>query len=92
MANRLFIGNRRFSSWSLRGWLAVKLAGLEVEEVVIPLAGGTTPEVFALPGRSVPYLEHDGCGFGSRSPSSSIAPSFIRRCGPPTVPPAHGRA
>ena len=57
---RLFIGNRRFSSWSLRGWLAVHEAGLEVEEVVIPLAGGRTPDVFALPGRSVPYLEHDG--------------------------------
>ena len=60
MPDRLFIGNRRFSSWSLRGWLAVREAGLNVEEVVIPLAAGVTPEVFVLPGRSVPYLEHDG--------------------------------
>lgn len=60
MADRLYIGNRRFSSWSMRGWLAVREAGLQVKEVVIPLAGGRTPEVFALPGRSVPYLEHDG--------------------------------
>jgi len=28
---RLYIGNRRYSSWSMRGWLAVKLAGLDVE-------------------------------------------------------------
>lgn len=57
---RLYIGNRRYSSWSLRGWLAVRLAGLEVEEVVLPLAGGNTPAVLALPGRQVPYLEHRG--------------------------------
>jgi glutathione S-transferase len=58
---RLFIGTRRYSSWSLRGWLAVKLAGLDVEEVVIPLAGGTTLAVKAAsPSGMVPYLEHRG--------------------------------
>ena len=58
---RLFIGNRRYSSWSMRGWLAVRLAGLDVEEVVIPLAGGNTPAVKAVsPNGLVPYLEHDG--------------------------------
>jgi glutathione S-transferase len=58
---RLFIGTRRYSSWSLRGWLAVRLAGLDVEEVVIPLAGGDTPAVKATsPSGLVPYLEHDG--------------------------------
>ena len=29
----LYIGNRRYSSWSMRGWLAVRLAGLDVDEV-----------------------------------------------------------
>jgi len=59
--NRLFIGNRRYSSWSMRGWLAVKLAGLDVEEIVIPLAGGNTPEVKRVsPSGFVPLLEHDG--------------------------------
>lgn len=57
---RLFIGTRRYSSWSLRGWLAVRMAGLDVDEVVLPLAGGTTPDVLALPSRRVPYLEHRG--------------------------------
>ena len=58
---RLVIGNKRYSSWSLRGWLAVHLAGLEVEEVVIPLAGGTTAAIKAAsPNGMVPYLEHDG--------------------------------
>lgn len=60
-AGRLVIGNKRFSSWSMRGWLAVHLAGIEVAEEVIPLLGGTTPAVRAIsPGGTVPYLEHDG--------------------------------
>jgi glutathione S-transferase len=43
---RLFIGTRRYSSWSVR---------------VIPLAGGDTPAVKATsPSGLVPYLEHDG--------------------------------
>lgn len=60
--NRLVIGNKRYSSWSLRGWLAVRMAGLDVEETVIPLAGGgETPAVkAATPSGTVPYLEHDG--------------------------------
>jgi glutathione S-transferase len=58
---RLFIGTRRYSSWSLRGWLPVMLAGLDVETIVIPLAGGSTPAVKAVsPGGTVPYLEHRG--------------------------------
>ena len=58
---RLFIGTKMYSSWSLRGWLAVRLAGLAVEEVVIPLAGGATAAVkAATPAGLVPYLEHRG--------------------------------
>lgn len=58
---RLIIGTRRHSSWSMRGWLAVRLAGLDVAEEVIRLAGGVTPEVKARsPSGLVPYLEHRG--------------------------------
>jgi glutathione S-transferase len=58
---RLVIGNKRYSSWSLRGWLAVRLAGLDVEEVVIPMsAGGTAAIKDATPAGLVPYLEHRG--------------------------------
>ncbi len=61
MAGKLYLGTRRYSSWSLRGWLMVKLAGLEVEEVVIPLEGGNTPAIKAVsPTGLVPCLEHDG--------------------------------
>lgn len=55
----LYIGTRRYSSWSLRGWLAVRMAGLDVEEQVIQLAGGDTPAVKAVsPSGLVPYLVH----------------------------------
>jgi glutathione S-transferase len=58
---KLFIGNRRYSSWSLRGWLLVRLAGLDVDEVVVPLGATGTPALkHATPAGLVPYLEHDG--------------------------------
>ena len=34
---KLIIGNRAYSSWSMRGWLALKQAGFEFEELVVPL-------------------------------------------------------
>jgi glutathione S-transferase len=34
---KLILGNKAYSSWSLRGWLAAKLSGLPFEEMVVPL-------------------------------------------------------
>lgn len=34
---KLIIGNKAYSSWSLRGWLAAKQSGLPFEELVVPL-------------------------------------------------------
>lgn len=34
---KIVIGNKRYSSWSLRGWLAVKQSGLDFSEVVVPM-------------------------------------------------------
>ncbi len=36
---KLIVGNRNYSSWSLRGWLAAKQSGLHFEEITIPLYG-----------------------------------------------------
>lgn len=36
---KLIIGNKNYSSWSLRGWLAAKQSGLHFEEITIPLYG-----------------------------------------------------
>ncbi|HTI83178.1 MAG TPA: glutathione S-transferase family protein [Acetobacteraceae bacterium] len=58
----LYIGNRRYSSWSLRGWLAVKLAKLDVDVELIHFSRpGPTPDIGKLsPNGLVPYLEHRG--------------------------------
>ncbi|MBC6404657.1 MAG: glutathione S-transferase family protein [Rhodospirillales bacterium] len=54
----LTIGNRRYSSWSLRGWLAIRLAGLEPDTDVIWLdePGYKERLAAASPGRTVPVL------------------------------------
>jgi glutathione S-transferase len=58
---RLYLGNRNYSSWSLRGWLAAKLSGEPFEEVQVALAGkDANPANTAFsPSGLVPCL-HDG--------------------------------
>ena len=58
----LVIGNKNYSSWSLRGWLMARIAAIEFEEVVIPL---DLPETQAAirkhsPSGRVPVLLHRG--------------------------------
>jgi glutathione S-transferase len=36
---KLIIGNKNYSSWSLRGWLAAKQSGLSFEEITVPIYG-----------------------------------------------------
>jgi glutathione S-transferase len=57
----LYIGNKTYSSWSLRAWLALKAAGVAFDEVVIPLGGpGTvTAEIGRhSPSGRVPAMKH----------------------------------
>ena len=57
---RLYLGNRNYSSWSLRGWLAAKLSGAPFREVMVPLTGSASPAFRAFsPSARVPCL-HDG--------------------------------
>jgi glutathione S-transferase len=37
MSLRLLIGNKNYSSWSLRPWLAMKATGIAFEETLVPL-------------------------------------------------------
>ena len=55
---KLVIGNRNYSSWSLRPWLAMKQAGLHFEEILIPLRNTTTKtEIFKYsPSGKIPCL------------------------------------
>ncbi|MGE4483369.1 glutathione S-transferase [Acidocella sp.] len=61
MTAKLYLGTARYSSWSLRGWLLVRLSGLKARDIFVPLEGGESPEVKKVsPSGTVPYLEHDG--------------------------------
>ena len=56
----LLLGNKNYSSWSMRGYLAVAASGLPFREKVIPLfQPATAGEVHALsPSGLVPALRH----------------------------------
>ncbi|HVJ50952.1 MAG TPA: glutathione S-transferase family protein [Aliidongia sp.] len=56
----IYIGNKNYSSWSLRGWLPLKESGLAFDEVMIPLdQPSTRAAVLAQsPSGRVPALHH----------------------------------
>lgn len=56
----LIIGNRNYSSWSLRAWLAMRMAGLAFQEIVIPLDQPETESRIRehSPAGRVPVLHH----------------------------------
>jgi len=58
----LVIGNKNYSSWSLRGWLMARTAGIEFEEVVVPLDLPETQPTIRKhsPSGRVPVLLHRG--------------------------------
>ena len=61
---KLIIGNKAYSSWSLRGWLAVKQSGLPFEEITVPLFDAewdkrVEGDEFAPSGGKVPVLWDD---------------------------------
>jgi glutathione S-transferase len=61
---KLIIGNKAYSSWSLRGWLAVKQSGLPFEEITVQMFDEewdkrTQGDEFAPSGGKVPILWDD---------------------------------
>lgn len=62
MALTLYVGNKRYSSWSLRPYLALEHAGARFETVTIFLNQPTTRgEIVKIsPAARVPILDHDG--------------------------------
>jgi glutathione S-transferase len=61
---KLIIGNKAYSSWSLRGWLAVKQSGLPFEEITVPMFDEDwnkriEGDEFAPSGGKVPVLWDD---------------------------------
>jgi glutathione S-transferase len=60
-APTLFIGNKNYSSWSMRPWLALKWAGIAFHEEMVPLGPrgqGPNPAIVAIsPSGTVPALK-----------------------------------
>ena len=58
----LTLSSRNYSSWSLRGWLLCRFAGLDVEEVMVsPDDADARKELLLLaPSIRVPCLTHEG--------------------------------
>ncbi|MGP0091261.1 MAG: glutathione S-transferase family protein [Xanthobacteraceae bacterium] len=58
----LAIASKNYGSWSLRGWLLCKMAGLEFDEVAIPSDDASTRAELLLlsPSFLVPCLTHNG--------------------------------
>ena len=60
----IYLGNKNYSSWSLRGWLMLKATGLAFEEAVIPLyEPQSRAEILRhTPSGKVPTLVHSRPG------------------------------
>jgi glutathione S-transferase len=62
----LYIGNKNYSSWSVRPWLALRWAGIAFDEVLTPLGAvrygkSKNPDILAAsPSGRVPALHADG--------------------------------
>jgi len=56
----IYLGNKNYSSWSLRGWLMLKQTGVTFDEVVIPLyESQSRPEILRhTPSGKLPTLVH----------------------------------
>ena len=56
----LIIGNKNYSSWSLRPWLWMKHLGIEFDEIVVPLYRDDTDDRLAayFSNNKVPVLRH----------------------------------
>jgi glutathione S-transferase len=56
----LVVGNKNYSSWSLRGWLAARTAGVAFDEVLVRLSEPTSKDDLLKhsPAGKVPVLKH----------------------------------
>ncbi len=87
---KLIIGNKAYSSWSLRGWLAVKHSGLPFEEITVPMfdeawdkrAGGRRIRAVGRQGADPVGRPDRDLGTASRSSNGSPTRPIGRATGP----------
>ena len=73
MALKLIIGNKNYSSWSMRPWIGLKAAGIPFDEEVVSLYGeGSKQQILARsPSGKVPILI-DGQGNGQGNDEARV--------------------
>jgi len=88
---QLTISNKNYSSWSLRGWLLCKLAGIDFGEVAVPIDDPSMRAELLLlsPSFLVPCLAHNGTKIwdtlaiaeylAELKPASPILPKDVKR-------------
>ena len=54
----LYIGNKNYSSWSLRPWVLMRELGIPFREILVPFGGAANPDAFRAfsPTGKVPCL------------------------------------
>ncbi len=95
MSLTLVIGNKNYSSWSLRPWLFLKHHGIPFEEVRIPLYREDSPSRIAVysPAGKVPVLvDGDITVWDSLAILEYLADRFPETAGWPGAPSARAKA
>ena len=95
MSLTLVIGNKNYSSWSLRAWIAMAAAGIGFEEVLIPLGRPDTKERIQKhsPAGKVPVLiDGDAVIFESLAILEHLAERFPKAGLWPADPAARAHA
>ena len=95
MSLTLVIGNKAYSSWSLRPWLLLAQSGVDFEEVRIPLYRDDSPTALARwsPSGKVPVLIDGALTiWESLAIVEYLAERFAERCGWPRDPAARAVA
>src|SRR5438552_18125767 len=79
----LMISSKNYSSWSLRGWLLCRMAGLEFVEAVVQVDDpANRAELLILsPSILVPCLTHDGIWIWDNLAISEFLNSVITKSG-----------
>lgn len=95
MKPRLIIGNRNYSSWSLRAWLVLREAGIEfdVHRVVLDVPGTKAEIAGFAAGRTVPILQlGDQTVWDSLAIAETAAERWPEKCLWPADPGARAYA
>ncbi len=92
---KIVVGNKKYSSWSLRPWVVLKHAGVPFEEIVVPLDMPDTAEnirKYSLSGRVPALIDGDLTVWDSLAISEYLNEKFPEKALWPRDPAQRARA